>query len=194
MSASPGAAARPEPHPARDVRGTLTHLYRYARPHTWRWLLAGLSLLGVSALQLIPPWVTKTVIDEIIPAGDRRLLFVAAGALVVLHLARGVLAFLNRYVVTWVGQHILFAIGRDLFAHVQRLSLRFYERREAGEIMSRLTNDLNVLQQTLYGSTVSSVVGVLKLVIYFVILMALNWQLTLLVVCTAPAMVVASAV
>jgi subfamily B ATP-binding cassette protein MsbA len=145
-------------------------------------------------LQLIPPWVTKTVIDEIIPAGDRRLLFVAAGALVVLHLARGVLAFLNRYVVTWVGQHILFAIGRDLFAHVQRLSLRFYERREAGEIMSRLTNDLNVLQQTLYGSTVSSVVGVLKLVIYFVILMALNWQLTLLVVCTAPAMVVASAV
>ena len=197
VSASPGASRPPGarwPQPTRDVRGTLTHLYRYARPHTWRWLLAGLSLLGVSALQLIPPWVTKTVIDEIIPAGDRRLLFVAAGALVVLHLARGVLAFLNRYVVTWVGQHILFAIGRDLFAHVQRLSLRFYERREAGEIMSRLTNDLNVLQQTLYGSTVSSVVGVLKLVIYFVILMALNWQLTLLVVCTAPAMVVASAV
>jgi ABC-type multidrug transport system fused ATPase/permease subunit len=75
---------------------------------------------------------------------------------------------------------------------VQRLSLRFYEKREAGDIMSRLTNDINVLQQTLYGSTVSSIVGVLNLGVYFVILLGLNWRLTLLIVCTAPAMVVAS--
>jgi subfamily B ATP-binding cassette protein MsbA len=145
-------------------------------------------------LQLVPPWVTKTLIDDVIPAGDRRLLFVAAAALVALHVLRGVMAYVNRYVVTWVGQHVLFAMGRDLFGHVQRLSLRFYERRESGEIMSRLTGDLNVLQQTLYGNTITSIVGVFKLVIYAVILLALNWRLTLLVMCTAPAMVVASAI
>jgi subfamily B ATP-binding cassette protein MsbA len=176
------------------VTSTLGRLYVYARPYLWHWILAGLSLLAVSVLQLVPPWVTKTVIDNVIPAGDRRLLFAAAGALVVLHLLRGVMAYVNRYVVTWVGQHVLFAMGRDLFGHVQRLSLRFYERRGSGEIMSRLTSDLNVLQQTLYGNTITSIVGVFKLGIYAVILLGLNWRLTLLVMCTAPAMVVASAV
>ncbi|HVG95711.1 MAG TPA: ABC transporter ATP-binding protein [Chloroflexota bacterium] len=176
------------------MRSTLGRLYVYARPYFWHWSLAGLSLLAVSVLQLVPPWVTKTVIDSVIPAGDRRLLFAAAGALVALHLLRGAMAYVNRYVVTWVGQHVLFAMGRDLFGHVQRLSLRFYERRESGEIMSRLTGDLNVLQQTLYGNTITSIVGVFKLGIYAVILLGLNWRLALLVMCTAPAMVVASAI
>ena len=57
---------------------------------------------------------------------------------------------------------MLFAIGRDLFDHVQRLSLRFFERRGTGEIISRLTNDIDVLQQTVYGGTVRAVVGVVN--------------------------------
>ncbi|MGH2370335.1 MAG: ABC transporter ATP-binding protein, partial [Chloroflexota bacterium] len=188
---SSSRAAEP-PQLQGKVRGTLARLFRYAQPYYGHWLLAGFTLLGVSVLQLVPPWVTKTVIDEAIPQDDRRLLLLAAGALVGLHVVRGLMAFANRYVITWVGQNVLYVVGRDLFQHVQRLSLRFYEKREAGEIMSRLTNDINVLQQTLYGNTVTSVVGVLNLGVYVVILMGLNWRLTLLIVCTAPAMVVAS--
>src|SRR6266542_1707026 len=147
----------------------------------------------MSTLQLVPPWITKVVIDDAIPQDNRALLVGACLGLTALHLVRGVMAFTNRYIVTWVGQHIIYVIGKDLFEHVQRLSLRFYEKREAGDIMSRLTNDIGVLQQTLYGSTVSSIVGVLNLTVYFVILMGLNWRLTLLIVCTAPFMVAASA-
>ncbi|MBI3972126.1 MAG: ABC transporter ATP-binding protein [Chloroflexi bacterium] len=176
------------------VLSTLVRLYRYARPYYSRWALAAVTILGVSLLQLVPPWITKYVIDEAIPHADRAILLSAAGALVALHVARGVMAFLNRYIITWVGQHVLYLLGSDLFQHVQRLGLRFYEKREAGDIMSRLTNDINVLQQTLYGNTISSIVGVLNLSVYFVILLSLNWRLTLLIVCTAPAMVVASAI
>ena len=175
------------------VRGTLLRLYAYARPYYGRWGAAGVTLAAMSLLQMAPPWITKTVIDQAIPQGNASLVLLCAGALVVLHILRGAMAFANRYVVTWVGQHVLYLIGRDLFTHVQRLSLRFYERREAGDIMSRLTNDINVLQQTLYGNTVSSIVGVGNLAIYFCILLTLNWRLTLLIVCTTPAMVVASA-
>jgi ATP-binding cassette, subfamily B, bacterial MsbA len=176
------------------VRGTLVRLFAYARPYYVHWAVAAATLAGASALQLVPPWITKHVIDDVIPAQDQPQLLWAAGALVALHLLRGAMAFFNRYVVTWVGQHVLYEIGKDLFQHVQRLSLRFYEKREAGEIMSRLTNDINALQQTLAGNTVGSVVGVLNLAIYLVILLSLNWRLTLLIVCTAPAMVVASSI
>ncbi len=176
------------------VRGTLTRLFAYARPYYAHWGIAAGTLAGASVLQLAPPWITKHVIDDIIPQEDRALLLWAALALVALHLVRGALTFLNRYIVTWVGQHVLYIIGKDLFQHVQRLSLRFYERREAGEIMSRLTNDINALQQTLAGNTIGSLVSVLNLVIYLVILLSLNWRLTLLIVCTAPAMVVASSI
>jgi subfamily B ATP-binding cassette protein MsbA len=177
----------------RDARGTLARLYRYGRPFYGRWALAGATMVGMSTLQMAPPWITKRVIDDVIPRHDVTLLATAAVALALLHGARGLLAFGNRYLITWVGQQILFLIGRDLFEHVQKLGLRFYERREAGDIMSRLTNDINVLQQTLYGNTVQSIVGVLNLSVYFTILLTLNWRLTLLIVCTAPAMVVASA-
>ena len=184
---------KPSPFKPRDTQGTLRRLYAYARPYYSRWALAAVTLLAMSTLQLVPPWITKTVIDEAIPQDDRSLLLVACAGLAVLHALRGCMAFANRYVVTWVGQHILYLIGKDLFEHVQRLSLRFYEKREAGDIMSRLTNDINVLQQTLYGNTVSSIVGVLNLTVYFLILMTLNWRLTLLIVCTSPFMVAASA-
>jgi len=154
-----------------------------------RWGIAGLSLVAVSGLQLVPPWVTRWVIDDIIPRQEVALLLAAALSLVLLHFARGALSFINRYLIAWVGQHVLYLLGRDLFGHVQRLSLRFYEKRAAGDIMSRLTNDIQVLQQTLYGNTVSSIVGILNLFIYFFILLGLNWRLTLLMICTTPAMV-----
>ncbi|HEU5315016.1 MAG TPA: ABC transporter ATP-binding protein, partial [Chloroflexota bacterium] len=177
----------------RDTRGTLRRLYAYAVPYRSRWAIAAVTLLAMSTLQLVPPWVTKAVIDDAIPRDDRALLLAACLGLAALHVLRGLMAFLNRYIVTWVGQHVVYTVGRDLFQHVQRLSLRFYEKREAGDIMSRLTNDVNVLQQTLYGNTVSSIVGVLNLTVYLVILLGLNWRLTLLIVCTAPFMVAASA-
>jgi subfamily B ATP-binding cassette protein MsbA len=189
-----GRSATAEPVDLRGKVGpTLGRLYQYAKPFYGQWLTAAATLILVSGLQLAPPWITKKVIDQAIPQHDVTMLLWAAGALVGLHLIRGAATFANRYIVTWVGQQVLYLIGSDLFRHVQRLSLRFYEKREAGEIMSRLTNDINVLQQTVYNSSVSSIVGVLNLAVYLVILMTLNWRLTLLIVCTAPAMVVASA-
>ena len=189
-----GSRGQEPPDLKGKVRPTLTRLYRYGRPFYGRWLLAGLTLVGMSVLQLVPPWVTKHVIDDAIPHGDTRLLAFAAIALIVLHVVRGAMAFGNRYIITWVGQQVLYLMGEDLFGHVQKLSLRFYERRESGDIMSRLTNDINVLQQTLYGNTIQSIAGVLNLAIYLLILVNLNWRLTLLIVCTAPAMVVASGI
>jgi ATP-binding cassette, subfamily B, bacterial MsbA len=191
-----GRMSRTDPPPDLKgrVRGTLVRLFAYAKPYYTRWALAAVTLVAMSILQLAPPWITKTVIDQAIPEQSLELLLLAVSGLAVLHILRGAMAFANRYIVTWVGQHALYLIGRDLFQHVQKLSLRFYERREAGDIMSRLTNDINVLQQTLYGNTVSSIVGVMNLAIYLVILLGLNWRLTLLIVCTTPAMVVASSV
>jgi subfamily B ATP-binding cassette protein MsbA len=176
------------------VRSTLFRLFKYGKPFYRRWAIAGATMVGVSILQLIPPWVTKHVIDDAIPRGDTGTLLAACIALVILHCLRGLMTFSNRYIITWVGQQVLYLLGKDLFEHVQSLSLRFYEKREAGDIMSRLTNDIGVLQQTLNGNTVQSVVGVMNLSIYFWILLALDWRLTLLIVCTAPAMVAASSI
>ena len=85
-------------------------------------------------------------------------------------------------------------MGRDLFEHIQRLSLRFFERWGTGEIISRMTNDIHVLQQAINGGTIDPIVGVFNMVAFAIIMLLLNWQLALLVFVTAPALVVASAI
>ena len=82
--------------------------------------MAGGTMVGVSILQLIPPWVTRKVIDDAIPRGDTGTLIAACVALVILHCVRGLFTFSNRYIITWVGQQVLYLVGKDLFEHVQQ--------------------------------------------------------------------------
>src|SRR2546426_5517473 len=99
-----------------DTRGTLLRLGGYMVVHKTLLLFALAAILVVSAISMIPPWLAKHVIDDVIPrpfgAGTRLLGF--AAAMLAIHLARAVLTYLNRYTIAWVGQRVIIQIGREM--------------------------------------------------------------------------------
>ncbi|MBX6770460.1 MAG: ABC transporter ATP-binding protein [Chloroflexi bacterium] len=155
-------------------------------------VFATVTILVSSGLQMIPPAATRYVIDVLIPTANERLIIALAIGLIMLHLARYGLLYLSRYAVALAAQQLVYELAQRLFENVQRLSLRFYERTGTGDIISRATSDVGVIQQALTGGMVNSVVGLVNMVAYAVVMVVLDWKLALLVFGTLPMMALAS--
>ncbi len=157
-------------------------------------VLALLSVLASSGLQMFMPLAFKHVIDSTIPSGNtNELLWIGVG-LTVAQVVRYALTYGERYLIMLVAQQLVYRVAKDLFEHIQRLSLRFFERWGTGEIISRTTNEIQVLQQAINGGTVRAMVSVFNMIAFAVIMFALSWQLALLVYLTVPLLAIASTV
>ncbi|MBI2939827.1 MAG: ABC transporter ATP-binding protein [Chloroflexi bacterium] len=152
------------------------------------------TLLAASALQMALPWATRYVVDEIIPAERTNMLWALAFALIGTQGLRYLLQYINRYTLAVAGQQLVYRMAQRLFEHIQRLSLRFYERQGTGDIISRTTNDINVLQQSVMGGAIQAAAGVIMMLFYGVVLALLEWRLAIIVFSTLPALVIASSV
>ncbi|HET7046530.1 MAG TPA: ABC transporter ATP-binding protein [Gaiellaceae bacterium] len=159
-----------------------------ARPYWLRVLISIVSLLGATATALAPPYLLKLAIDDGIRGGDlTKLWWIVAG-----FLAAGVFnlgfSYLQTYFTGWTGERILADLRNTLFRHLQRLSLGFYERNRAGVIISRLTNDVEALDQLVTDGVTSLVQNTLTLVGTMVLLFWLDWRLALATLAVMPLM------
>ncbi len=157
----------------------MRRLLGYLRPYRTSVAFAIVTIVANSALQLVPPYLTKTVIDEYIPAGDRSGL-TGIAALYLITLAA---SFAFEYAQTWTmqmtGQRVMFDIRMQVFSHLQRLDLRFYDRNPVGRLMTRVTTDVDVLNE-LFTSGVVSVFGdAFTLVGIMAVLVWMDWRLAL---------------
>jgi len=145
-------------------------------------ILSLVCVIGAAGLQITMPWAFKRVIDTTIPSGNARELVVIAIALAIMQAVRWVLNYGQRYYLAVVTQQLVYRMSKDLFEHVQRLSLRFFERWGTGEIISRTTNDIQALQQMVQGTTIMSIASAFNMAAFAVIMFLLNWQMALLVI------------
>jgi ABC-type multidrug transport system fused ATPase/permease subunit len=177
----------------RTVRRVST-LARLTAPYKLRTTLAVVSLLAATLTALAPPYLAKLAVDDGIRGGDLELLTL----LIVLFLAAGVANLLTgaaqTYFTGWTGERILADLRTKLFRHLQRLSLGYYERNRAGVIVSRLTNDVDALDQLVTDGVTSLVQNTLLLGGSAVILFVLDWRLALATLGVFPLMAVATAV
>ncbi len=157
-------------------------------------ILALLSVLVSSALQMLMPLAFKRVIDTTIPSNDTNELVWIGLGLIVAQTIRYGLTYTERYMIMLVAQQLVYRVAKDLFEHIQRLSLRFFERWGTGEIISRTTNEIQVLQQAINGGTVRAMVSIFNMLAFAAIMFALSWQLALLVYLTVPLLFIASTV
>jgi ATP-binding cassette subfamily B protein len=168
----------------------MRRLLGYLRPYT-AWAFAALGAIVVhSALQLAQPWLTKVVIDDYIPARD--LAGVAwVGVLFVGVLAASfVLEFLQTWLMQLMGQRIMFDMRMQIYGHLQRLGLSFYDRNPVGRLMTRVTSDVDVLND-LFSSGVVAVFGdVFTLAGIMIVLVAMDWRLALIAFSVLPLIVV----
>jgi ATP-binding cassette, subfamily B, multidrug efflux pump len=142
---------------AYDAR-LMRRLLRYLRPYRGKVVLAVLILMAASLLQIVGPWLTQRAIDEAIPAGDARMLLVFAGIYLGATVAGFLLQYAQTLVTTWLGQRVMYDLRDEIFRHLQRLDLRFYDRNPVGRLMTRLTSDVETLNE-LFSSGLVSVFG-----------------------------------
>src|SRR5436190_5495228 len=164
----------------------------YVRPYRGRMLLAVLLMICIAVANLAQPYLVKVAIDQAIANADLRLLTLTALGYVVCALVSWGCTYDQTYIMSWVGQSVLFSMRRELFEHLQRLSFSFYDTMEAGRIMSRMTGDVNSLNDFLTSGIVAVASSVFMLVGIVAIMFALNWQLALITMAVIPVIAVAT--
>jgi len=170
---------------AYDAR-LMRRLLRYLRPYRGAVALAVALLLTSAALQLLGPWITSLVLDHAIPQRDLRLLAILTAAL----LGSILLAFAFEYAQTvltaWIGQRVMYDLRREIFAHLQRLSLSFFDRNPVGRLMTRVTSDVEVLNE-LFSTGVVTVFGdVFTLFFIAGAMLLMDWRLALVTLSVMP--------
>src|SRR5688500_295192 len=168
----------------------MRRLLRYLRPYWRSVLLAILAIIGSAVMQLIPPWLLRRAMDLHIPAGDLSGL----SALAMIYLASLLAEFALEFSQTWIlqitGQRIMFDLRMEIYTHLQRLDVRFYDRNPIGRLMTRVTSDVDALNE-LFTSGVVSVFGdVFMLIGIMVVMLALDWQLALIAFAVLPLIVI----
>ncbi|MBN1487582.1 MAG: ABC transporter ATP-binding protein [Anaerolineae bacterium] len=164
---------------ARDVRGSVRRLLSYLRPYAWA--LIGVFLLVVvsSILDLLGPYFMGRAIDESIQARDLVGLRYIALLMLATYLGSGLAGVLQNVMMARVSQSMMQELRRELFEHLQTLSLAFFDRNPHGELMSRLTNDLDAISRVLSQNVTSLFSGLLTLIGIMIMMFTLNFWLAL---------------
>lgn len=176
-----------------QTRRRLGALVRLARPYPGRTALAIVTLLAFTLVALLPPYLAKLAIDNGIADGDLDYLTAVVVAFVLAGAAAFVLSGLQTYFTGWVGERALADLRSKLFAHLQRLSLGYYERNRTGAIVSRITNDVEALDQLVTDGVSSLVQNTLLLVGTAAVLFLLDWRLALATLVVLPLMALVTA-
>jgi ABC-type multidrug transport system fused ATPase/permease subunit len=176
-----------------DSRGRkLRKLLALLRPYRARVTLALTALVLATGASLAPPYLAGKAIDDGIRGGDKGALTVVLVLFIAAALVNWGATYVQTYLVSWVGQRALQDLRSTLFEHLQRLSVGFYERNKAGVVISRITNDVQALDQLVTDGVVTLFSSSLTLIGTAVILVVLDPGLALVTFLTFPVLLVSS--
>ena len=170
----------------------LGRLFTLVRPYRAKAILSAITLLVGTAIGLVSPFASKFAIDRGIVPGDRHALIFWTVLFVVAALLGWVASVAQTYLSAWVGQRVLADLRRDLFAHIQTLELGYFERNRAGWLISRLTNDVDALEELVTDGLYSTVQNTLLLFGTAGVLLYLDWRLALATLTVFPLMALAT--
>ncbi len=174
---------------------SLRFVFSYTRYYIAPLVIATVSMIGLVGLQLITPWAVRELIaavkggpvDPTLMSLAGRMAFLLLGAYVV----RAALRFASSYSAHIAGWGVVSDARQQIYEHLQRLSLRFYEDQQTGQLMSRMVNDSDRFEQLIAHAIPSVLVNVLMLVGVSVVLLRMSWQLMLLTMIPMPLIVLA---
>jgi len=156
------------------------------RGYKGRLVLAVLATLTVTGTTLAMPYLTKVAVDTTIPQGDLRGLALISLLYLTLNGVYWLASYWQGYLSTWVGQHVVHAIRRDLYVHVLRQPVAFHEQERVGQIASRLTHDVNALAEVASSGALNLVTDLLTLAGIITIMALLDVRLTLVTLTSIP--------
>jgi ATP-binding cassette, subfamily B, multidrug efflux pump len=170
---------------AYDAR-LMRRLIKYLKPYRWHVLLGiALSLL-VSAMEAVRPYFTKIAVDTNIAQGDKHGLLITILLFLSVMVVRGVIQYGNAYLTQWIGQRTIFDLRMEVFQHLQRLSMKFYDRNPIGRLITRLTNDVEVLNEMFSSGIVMVFSDVFTIIGIFYFMFTMNWKLAFVTLSVLP--------
>lgn len=164
----------------------MRRLLRYLRPYRWQVAWAVALLVSLAGIQIVGPWLVQVALDEAVPASNARLVGLLAAA----YMASAIMAFGLEYgqmlVTTWLGQSVMRDLRSEIFEHLQALDLRFYDRNPVGRLMTRITSDVETLNN-LFSSGVVAIFGDLVTLLFVVsAMLIMEWRLALVTFSVLP--------
>jgi ABC-type multidrug transport system fused ATPase/permease subunit len=164
----------------------LKRLFSHVQPYWKPLLLTAVALLLATGLSLLPPLFQRTIIDDVLATGDMRRLWPLIAGLVGVYALLQAVTVAEQYVRHALGARFILDLRVRLYAHLQRLSLAFFEQTSTGELMSRVTNDVEALENFVTHGVTLTAVDLLRLLGASAILAALEWRLALVVLIPVP--------
>ncbi len=178
-----------EQAPPKVDRELVWRVARFARPYWGTVALLIVAITVTSLLALVPPLLYRQLVDDAIPNGDARLLNLLALGLIGIPILSRLIGVGQGYLSARAGGSIIRDLRRSLYEHLQAMSLRFFTHTRTGELMSRLNNDVNGAQQAVTGTLVNLVSNVISLVSTLIVMISLDWRLTLIGVAVLPLLI-----
>jgi ATP-binding cassette subfamily B protein len=173
-------------------RALVRRVLGYARPYKAQVAIVLGTIVVISLLSLLPPLLMRALIDTAIPDGDLKLVTYLGIGMVAVPLVNGVVGVIQRRSTAKMGEGIIYDLRRQLFDHLQHMSLGFFTNTKTGELMSRLNSDVIGAQQAVTSTFVSLVANSFTVVATLFIMVRLEWRLTLLAVSIFPLFIIAS--
>jgi subfamily B ATP-binding cassette protein MsbA len=164
----------------------LKRILSYLKPYLGIELEIGLCIVLGMLFSLLTPLLYKILVDDVLIDKNAELLVILIFAYVVLYLFSNGIGFIRDYLFTFLGQKIVFDIRGDLFEHIQKLPHSFYNQNKTGDILSRLYDDVSLVQGLLTRVVFSLIADLFSLVVILLILFLMDWKLTLLALGTFP--------
>ncbi|UMZ74311.1 ABC transporter ATP-binding protein [Natranaerofaba carboxydovora] len=158
----------------------------YLISHKRKLFFAVLATIFVSLSALISPYLMKVAIDDYIIPGNFRGLTIVSILILLSYVLSWFSSYWQTYLAGWVGQDLVSSLRKDVFSHIKKLDLNFYNQRRTGEIMSRVTHDVNTLSELITGGFVHFVSDIFTLLGIIVIMFYLDISLTLIICLLIP--------
>ena len=159
-------------------------IFNYARKYTFSLVVTTISMLALVGIQLLIPWIVKLLVANVTSptASVDNMGYVTKLAIIVLiaYIGRAGLQFVRSYMAHVAGWGVVADVRKYIYNHMQRLSLRFYEDKQVGQLMSNVVNDTDLFEQLISHAIPDVVVNVVTLFGVTAVLLGLNWKLTLL--------------
>jgi ATP-binding cassette subfamily B multidrug efflux pump len=164
----------------------MRRLLTYLKPYRRQVALGIVLSISVSSLEAVRPYFTKIAVDVNIAQKDAHGLLITTLLFFAVMLFRGVVQYFNSYLTQWIGQRTIFDLRMQVFEHLQQLGLKFYDRNPIGRLITRVTNDVEVLNEMFSSGVVMVFSDVFTIIGILYFMFSMNWQLALVSLSVLP--------
>ncbi|MBR5561795.1 MAG: ABC transporter ATP-binding protein [Clostridia bacterium] len=167
-------------------------MFRYIKPYTGKLIFCIFLSVVTTVAALVPPYVTSLMVDSVIPGGNKKMLIAVIAFLLIVYLMQYGIGALRSYHLRIAGDGIIADLKKEIYAKAQYLPMKFYDKTSTGSVINRVNSDTTVLQQFMLRITQEAVVQLFTMIGIIVIMMCMNWRLTLLSLIPVPVVVLCS--